>query len=312
MVRLDGQYYKSKRVADLYGISQDTLYYYESKGLIAPRRDPVNNYRMYGPKEIHRLNIIRELLELDFPVDQITTFFEKKNIGSTMGIFNSERKRLDDRITKLLRQKQSIDARISMYSEAITKAQNELVEFTYELERQCILISGNEVDYKLIDRAIVEYMSEHGMPIVMTGMADCYAVDVDKINEYNCFGAKSVFLYSPSENYKSNYELPAGTYAECTYRGFVWKTTEKLPDMLEEIIARGYDTCGDPIEMCIIDEYESDDEDEYVTRLEIPVNMKPKYSGSPHAKDLLERANRTRELIRANQGNDPTAKRMQT
>ena len=49
------RYFKIGEVADMLGISTDTLRFYEKKGLLASRKDPKNGYRYYEPQEISNL-----------------------------------------------------------------------------------------------------------------------------------------------------------------------------------------------------------------------------------------------------------------
>ena len=62
------RYYKIGEIAALYSVSSDSLRYYEEIGLLTPRRD-VNGYRMYSIEDIWRLNVIRDMLKLDFPTE---------------------------------------------------------------------------------------------------------------------------------------------------------------------------------------------------------------------------------------------------
>ncbi len=57
-------------VSKLYQVGQDSLRYYEDKGLIHPDRSE-NGYRIYGLHDIYRLSTIRDMLNLGFSIEQI-------------------------------------------------------------------------------------------------------------------------------------------------------------------------------------------------------------------------------------------------
>ncbi|MCZ1269333.1 MerR family transcriptional regulator, partial [Paenibacillus tundrae] len=57
--------YKINEISKLYGIGVDALRYYEKLGLLVPRRDG-NGYRLYSLQDMYKLNIIRDLRQLDF------------------------------------------------------------------------------------------------------------------------------------------------------------------------------------------------------------------------------------------------------
>jgi DNA-binding transcriptional MerR regulator len=54
------------QVAELIGLSRDTLRDWERNGLLTVPRNPYNNYRRYGSEEIGRLRVIRMLREAGY------------------------------------------------------------------------------------------------------------------------------------------------------------------------------------------------------------------------------------------------------
>ena len=64
------QFFKINEISKLYNIGPDSLRYYEKLGLLAPKRGK-NNYRLYTLDDLWRLNIIRDLRRLGFPMEKI-------------------------------------------------------------------------------------------------------------------------------------------------------------------------------------------------------------------------------------------------
>ena len=64
-------YFKIGELSKLYNIGVDSIRYYEQVGLLHPKRDPNNNYRLYTLEDIRKLTMIRELLALNMPLEQI-------------------------------------------------------------------------------------------------------------------------------------------------------------------------------------------------------------------------------------------------
>jgi MerR family transcriptional regulator, thiopeptide resistance regulator len=62
--------YSAKQLADLAGVSVRTLHYYEERGLLNPLRRE-NNYRVFGPDEVDRLQQILLYRELGFALEDI-------------------------------------------------------------------------------------------------------------------------------------------------------------------------------------------------------------------------------------------------
>ncbi len=68
-----------KQVADLTGITIKTLYHYHKIGLLEPREITEAGYRLYGKKELEKLQHILFYRELDFSLESIQKIlYEKK------------------------------------------------------------------------------------------------------------------------------------------------------------------------------------------------------------------------------------------
>jgi len=67
------KYFKIGEIAKLYHIGTDSLRYYEKLGILTPKRSE-NDYRLYSLHDIWRLNVIRDLRNLDFSMEQIKDY----------------------------------------------------------------------------------------------------------------------------------------------------------------------------------------------------------------------------------------------
>ena len=76
-------YYTISEISKLYGIGTDSLRYYEEAGALEPKRGK-NNYRLYRLKDVYRLNIIRDLLQLGFSMKQVKTYLDCQNLEHTL------------------------------------------------------------------------------------------------------------------------------------------------------------------------------------------------------------------------------------
>ena len=76
------QFYKINEISKLYNIGPDSLRYYEKLGLLAPKRGK-NNYRLYTLDDLWRLNIIRDLRRLGFPMKKIREYMDNRSVENT-------------------------------------------------------------------------------------------------------------------------------------------------------------------------------------------------------------------------------------
>lgn len=79
-------------VEHLVGLSKKSIRYYEENGLLSPKRNKDNDYRVYTEEEIQRLKIIKFLRELDVPVRDL-----KRLQDGTMSLEEC----MNDRIKKI-------------------------------------------------------------------------------------------------------------------------------------------------------------------------------------------------------------------
>lgn len=93
--------YTVNKLARLAGISARTLRYYDELGLLSPARISSNGYRIYGQKEIDRLQQILFYRELDVPLGKIRDILAAEDFDSLSALEGhlaallSKRKRLD-------------------------------------------------------------------------------------------------------------------------------------------------------------------------------------------------------------------------
>lgn len=67
--------YRVKELADLSGVSERTLRYYDQIGLLKPARAE-NGYRLYGPQQVDRLQEILFYRQMDLPLEEIRAALE--------------------------------------------------------------------------------------------------------------------------------------------------------------------------------------------------------------------------------------------
>lgn len=82
-------YYKIGEISKIYDIGRDSLMYYEKIGILNPFRDN-NGYRMYSIRDIWKLNVIKELRNLNFPMKKIKEYLDNRSIDFTKNILIEE------------------------------------------------------------------------------------------------------------------------------------------------------------------------------------------------------------------------------
>ena len=65
------------------GTTPDTVRYYTRMGLLQPKRNPHNGYRLYQPKDVHWLRFIRQAKSLGFTLHDIQTIMQSRHQGNS-------------------------------------------------------------------------------------------------------------------------------------------------------------------------------------------------------------------------------------
>jgi len=93
---------RSGKLAELAGVSTDTLRYYERmKVLAAPRRSE-GNYRMYPAEALDRVRLIRQALAMGFSIAELARIFRVRESGGAP--CRQVRKLLEEKLEDIDRQ----------------------------------------------------------------------------------------------------------------------------------------------------------------------------------------------------------------
>lgn len=111
--------YTVQKLAKLAGVSTRTLRYYDEIGILKPARINSSGYRIYGQKEVDRLQQIMFYREMDMSLDDI------KRILSSPG-FN-EADALRDHREKLLEKRRQIEALIENVEKTIAYMEGRII-----------------------------------------------------------------------------------------------------------------------------------------------------------------------------------------
>src|SRR5690242_342393 len=71
----------SGELADLAGVSRDTLRHYERKGVLARPRRGHNGYRQYPSEALPRVQLVRRALSVGFTLDELASVLKVRDSG---------------------------------------------------------------------------------------------------------------------------------------------------------------------------------------------------------------------------------------
>lgn len=256
-------------LAKLFDIGVDSIRYYEEVGILQPKRDPVNNYRLYTIEDVRKLTMIRELLGLNMTTEQIKYFDQNRNISNTISLLEQELNTVNQSLLKLYETKNSIQSRLESFKRALSIQQFEQIRLLDFPDRPCVMINDDNLPDNYVDYYLTKYMRSHQKKVDTIGACDCYTLDLANSNpQSKYYRTKNLFFYSDVISYESNFTLPAGKYLSVVYKGPLSRTKEFVPQLAEYAKTHKLKTVENPIEFCHIDDYETAIEEEYITEIQ--------------------------------------------
>ena len=264
------EYYKIGEISNLYGICTDSLRYYEEIGILKPKRDS-NGYRMYSISDIRTLNILRDLRSLGLSMSEIKNHLANFDLASTMALFEKEIHAIDEKMETLQSLKSQLTDRITEINQHLHTEWNlDRPEFREIEERRILQLSEHVYRDENLDFIIKKLQKENEDQLYLIGNGDIGAtIPLESIEQGIYGNFSSAFCIS-----RGSFDtvIPAGTYLCYTVKG----SYRLIPDAWNRIFSyiqkNNLKAEGDPIELYIIDNHDTNNEDEYITQLQVKIS----------------------------------------
>lgn len=113
---MDGMYTISE-MANIFGVSRQTLIYYDKIGLFGPAEVNEKGYRFYSPTQIPLMRLICMLRDLGVDLDEITRLTSSYDVAEMARKLQERVSELDGQIAELEKERNSVQERLSFYSD---------------------------------------------------------------------------------------------------------------------------------------------------------------------------------------------------
>jgi DNA-binding transcriptional MerR regulator len=124
---------KIAEVSERYGLSLDTLRYYERIGLIPPVNRNESGIRDYNELDLRRVDFIKCMRSAGLPVEVLIEYVAliqqgDKTIEARKEILIEQRKLLVDRMNEMQKTLDILDHKIEVYENAVLKREKQIVQ----------------------------------------------------------------------------------------------------------------------------------------------------------------------------------------
>ena len=123
---------KIMEVSEQYGISSDTLRYYERIGLIPPVHRKESGIRDYNELDLRRVEFIKCMRSAGLPIEVLIDYVGlvqqgDKTIEARKEILQEQRKQLEARMKEMQKTLDLLDHKIEVYKNAVLKKEKEMI-----------------------------------------------------------------------------------------------------------------------------------------------------------------------------------------
>ena len=168
--------YTVNKLAKLAGISTRTLRYYDEYGLLSPVRQSSNGYRIYGQKEVDRLQHILFYKELGVPLEEISKILSSQDFDGANA--------LQDHLSALLAKRNQLDLLIANVEKTISTLKGETImsdkeKFNGFTEK---MVADNEKQYGQEIRAKYGDVAVDASNVKIKGMTQAQYAEVEALS----------------------------------------------------------------------------------------------------------------------------------
>jgi len=127
-----GERMKIAEVSERYGISLDTLRYYERIGLLPPVNRSISGIRDYNEIDLRRVGFIKCMRSAGLPIEALIEYMGlvqqgDATIEARKDILKEQREQLVARMNEMQKTLDLLDHKIGVYENAVLKKEQELI-----------------------------------------------------------------------------------------------------------------------------------------------------------------------------------------
>ncbi len=268
-------YLTSGELAELLGVSKQTVFYYDKIGLLCPQQRAGNHYRYYSLQQAAELRLILTFRELGLSIEEIRAYLHVRTPEAYLQVLGEQQKRLQQEIERLSQMVDKLAGTRHQLGQAMSRKEPEirLREMQEEklLSLPCREQNKREYIYSLLKLYRMSRAAGEGFT------QEIYCILPQEKLQAKDF--EHVYGYAmPWEGQMAETEQlllrPAGTYAVLYHRGTYGTLSPAYQAMAEWIEERGYEICGHAYEKSLFNTLTGEEHGLYINEIAIQVKRK--------------------------------------
>lgn len=273
--------YSVSELARLFGISTQTLRYYDKIGLFRPAHtDEHTGYRYYSYKQFFNLSMIMQLKRLNFSLESIRRYSSTKDIEQLEQNLAAEKKLIRQEIAQL----QSLEEKTDRLLKKLQISRSITAEQTCELQ-----LEPDRFQYEIPINFEIKDLYQYIKVMYESYIKSSFATNISTHSEivlkiyrenlcrkqFRTYNSIGFFLDSGTEPCgRGITKISGGLFASFLHIGpydTIHRSYQKVYDFIEK---EHLTICGDSIEFAFISISLTDNSSNFITQIQIPV-LKP-------------------------------------
>ncbi|KAB2455003.1 MerR family transcriptional regulator [Bacillus sp. CH126_4D] len=265
-------------MAKMHNIAESTLRYYDEKGIFHPSTvDPQTNYRYYTIDQFSLLDTIKFLRQLNIPLKEIKKYIDERNPAYALDLLEKQQEMMLKKQREVEYTLAKMEHRIHLIKKA-TKAKTNRIVMKKIPKRKitAIAVAPNATDdmFDYYIHSLQKNMKQIDDSIFSGDIGVTISKKALMQNEFQAYSSVFILLdYMPFQVHSSD-EIKEGMFACVYHHGPYEETDETYKKLMKYIDQEGYEVSGDAIEIALIDWSVTENPEEQVTEIQIPIMKK--------------------------------------
>lgn len=244
-------------MAELHGLTRQTLIYYDDIDLFKPVLVADNGYRYYSRRQIPYLREICFLKSVGIGLKEIVAHFQERCPKKEMALLQQQKEKIMQEMTRLHKQRDAINQRISIYEDAVDADALFMEEpFIRPIVARKAIFKEyikpiNKENLHMTLMALWKEVFKKEM-VPSSGFGSILKKQAVLRKEPLAEAGSCVFLPQWDEEHEHTVDIPAATYA-CMYKYGMPYEVEHVEKLMQWIVDNGYELSGDIVDVCLLD-----------------------------------------------------------
>ncbi|WP_342718856.1 MerR family transcriptional regulator [Bacillus paramycoides] len=265
-------------MAKMHNIAESTLRYYDEKGIFHPSTvDPQTNYRYYTIDQFSLLDTIKFLRQLNIPLKEIKKYIDERNPAYALNLLEKQQEMMLKKQREIEYALAKMEHRIHLIKEATkAKAEQMVIKEIPQRKITAIAVAPNTTDdmFEYYIHSLQKNMRQMDDSLFSGDIGVTVAKKGLMQNEFQAYSSVFILLdYMPFQVQSSD-EIKEGMFACVYHHGPYEETDETYKKLMKYIDQEGYEISGDAIEIALIDWSVTENPEEQVTEIQIPIIKK--------------------------------------